>query len=248
VVGAYKIVAGAQKAAEDDDRQRKIEAVVAAYSASQIWDVLAVDMVPILADSGTASAESALARIEGETIPEFRETVTANIAIRGVFDQVNTDAADYATERAAEMVGKRLVNGILIENPDPKWRIDEPTRDWIRTTVTQAFEEGMSPAELSKTLRGSYAFSKARAKTIAFTETGNINVRTHAVAAEASGATHKRTALSADHDDDDFCDEAAGQGEVEIDFDYGFGMKHPLFHPRCQCSISYYFRSAAVAA
>lgn len=205
-------------------------------------------MVPILSEAGEASAETALAKIEGETVPAFRETVTANIRLKGVFDEINRDAADFATHRAAEMVGKRLVNGILIENPDPKWRIDDPTRDWIRETVAEAFEEGMSPAELSKALRSNYAFSKARAKMISFTEIGNINVRTHAKAAETAGATHKRSQLSADHDQDDFCDQAAEEGEVEIDFDYGFGLRHPLYHPRCQCSITFYFRSVAIAA
>jgi hypothetical protein len=204
--------------------------------------VLALDMVPLLAESGTAAAETALARIEGETIQEFRETVTANISVRGVFDQVNQDAADFAAHRAAEMVGKRLVNGILIENPAAKWRIDEPTRDWIRQTVTEAFEDGMSPAELAKTLQASYAFSKSRAKMIAFTETGHINVRTHAKSAEVSGANMKRSLLSADHTDmDEFCAYAADEGKVPINHDYGFGLKWPLYHPRCECSITFYF-------
>lgn len=216
--------------------------------ASEIWNVLALDMIPVMTEASEASSESALAKIEGETISEFRETVTANIEVRGVFDQVNQDAAEFAERRAAEMVGRRLVNGILIENPDAKWRIDQPTRDWIREAVTDAFEEGASPAELAKTLKSSYAFSKSRAKMIAFTEVGNINVRTHAKAAETQGATHKRSQLSADHDQDDFCDDAAEQGEVPIDHVYGFGLKHPLYHPRCKCAMSFYFRTAALVA
>ena len=249
ITKAYELAVGTvKKAAEDDpDPEKAVEQIVASYS-TDVWDVLALQMIPILQETGEAQSEAALAQLEGETIPAFRETVTANIELRGVFDQVNTGAADYATHRAAEMVGKRLVNGILIENPDAKWRIDEPTRQWIREAVTEAFEEGASPAQLAKTLRGSYAFSKARAKMIAFTETGEINMRTHEAAATFSGATHKRSQLSSDHDQDDFCDDAAEAGEVPIDYDYGLGMRRPLYHPRCQCSMTYYVREKALVA
>lgn len=207
-------------------------------------------MSPYFEESGLAANVTALKSIfaPNETIAEFEETIPRNAEIQGVFDALNRDAAEYAQARAAEMVGKRLVNGVLIDNPDAKWRIDEPTREWMRAAVTEAFEEGMSPAELTTRIREDYAFSKSRAKMIAFTETGNINVRTHAEASEKAGATHKRSQLSADHDQDDFCDEAADQGEVAFDFDYGLGLRHPLYHPRCRCSITYYFRRKAVAA
>lgn len=205
--------------------------MVAAFSTPELWNSLAIDMVPLLQEAGEASAIAALKQID----------------ITGVFDAVNQDAVEYARERAGEMVGKRLVNGILIENPAAKWRIDDPTRQWIKEAVTAAFEEGMSPAELGKFLQDDYAFSKQRAKMIAFTEVGNINVRTHAVAAEKSGATHKRSQLSADHDQDDFCDAAAAAGEVEFDHDYGMGLKHPLYHPRCQCSMTFYVRKKKAA-
>ena len=206
-----------------------------------MWNILAVEMMPLMAEAGQASGEDALRKIENAK-------VTVNIELRGVFDQVNREAVDYANERAAEMVGKKMVNGILIENPNPRWTITDPTRNWLREQIEKAFEDGMSPAQLAKAIRGNYAFSKARAKMIAFTEVGNINVRTHAEASKKSGATHKRSFLSADHDHDDFCDDAEAAGEVPIDYDYGFGLKWPLYHPLCRCSESFYWRKAEIAA
>ena len=140
------------------------------------------------------------------------------------------------------MVGKRLVNGELVENPDAKWAITDSTRQWLRDAVTSAFDDGMSPAQLGKAVLESQAFSKSRAKMIAHTEIGNANLATLETAAVQAGATHKRSFLSDDHEHLDVCDLAAEAGEVPIDFVYQGGAKRPLFHPRCQCSESYYVR------
>jgi hypothetical protein len=204
-----------------------------------VWNILAAEMAPLMGEAASSSATQALGAVE---------SVTANMNLQGVFNQINQQAVEYAEERAAEMVGMRLVNGTLIANPNAKWTITEPTRDWLRDSIQSAFEDGMSPAALAKLIRSNYAFSAARAKTIAFTEIGNVNVRTHAETATQAGATHKKTSLSADHDQDDFCDEAAEAGEVPIDHDYGLGMQFPLFHPRCKCSVTFYFREQRVAA
>lgn len=204
-------------------------------------------MGPILAVGAAASVYSAFTDIEAvqpEFIP-FQTEAHVTASIRPAFDAVNREAAALAEARGAELVGKRIVAGVLIDNPDAKWTITEPTREWLRQAITSAFEESMSPDQLGKLIRSNYAFSSARAELIARTEVGNLNVWSHAASALAMGATHKASSLSADHDDDDFCDEAEAAGEVEIDFDYGFGLKWPLFHPRCECSETFYWRKKA---
>lgn len=248
VTHAYAIIAGILKA-DDDDEKQKIEQIVAAYQTAY-WKTLAIDMTPHFKESASASAFDALKSLHdpNDTIDGFQATISANIELRGVFEQVNQEAVDFAQDRAAEMVGMKNVDGVLIENPNAKWRIDEPTRNWIREAVTEAFEDGMSPAELGKRLRSDYAFSKARARMIAFTETGNINMRTHERTAREVGANYKRSFLSADHDFDDFCDAAEQAGEVPIDYDYGMGLTRPLYHPRCKCSMTFYVREKEVAA
>jgi hypothetical protein len=201
-------------------------------------------MGPILAVGAAASVYSAFTDIEAvqpEFVP-FQTEAQVTASIRPAFDAVNREAAALAESRAAEMVGKRLVAGILIDNPDAKWTITEPTREWLRQAITAAFEDGLSPAQLGDRIRSDYAFSKARAELIAKTEVGNLNVWSHAASAMAMGATHKASFLSADHDQDDFCDEAEASGEVPIDYDYGFGLKWPLYHPRCECSETFYWR------
>lgn len=213
-----------------------------------MWNVLGVKMGETMAEAAKESTAAAFLQIEQvfkeieAERPVFSATMTARIAIKPAFDAVNEQAAAYALERGAEMVGKRLVNGVLIDNPNAQWTITEPTREWLRRLVNSAFEDGMSPADLAKEIQANQTFSKSRAQMIAHTEIGNINVATHAAAAIKAGATHKRSFLSANHDHDDFCDLAAEAGEVTIDHDYGFGLKWPLYHPRCCCSESFYWR------
>ena len=177
--------------------------------------------------------------VTGNTI---RSTIVSTPEPRGFFrfDAINRVAVEYARERAAEMIGKTWMNGVLIDNPDPRWSITDSTRMWLRDGIRLAFEDGMSPAELANLIMGTGRFSKYAAKLIAFTEIAFINIRTHAATAVKSGATHKRSFLSADNDDDDFCDAAAAAGEVDIDFDYGNGLLWPLFHLGCRCTVSFY--------
>jgi len=223
-----------------DEQRQAIEEIVAAYSFEH-WEELIPEIQDVLQTTSRDVAMEAVRQIYGDAALA-EEGTPASAAIRGLFDHVNTEAADYARGRAAELVGRRWMDGELIENPDAQWAITDATREWLRDAVTAAFEDGMSPAQLGKAIRGSQAFTKSRAQMIAHTEIGNVNMRTLESASVAAGATHKRSFLSADHDHDDICDEAAAVGEVPIDYVYPGGATRPLYHPRCQCSESYYIR------
>jgi hypothetical protein len=75
----------------------------------------------------------------------------------------------YAQERAAELVGKKWVDGLLVDNPNPKWAIGETMRADIQSKVSMAIDQGWSPQRLAAELRDSLGF--ARAETVARTET-----------------------------------------------------------------------------
>lgn len=227
----YQNLTAVHKADDDPELKRKIEELLAAYELND-W----VELVPYLQDSlATAGTEAAAIAFDAPAI-------AASGSITGSFGQVNQAAVDYAADRAAEMVGMKYLDGELVTNPDARWAITDSTRDWLRDIATQAFEEGLSPEKFARAVEASPAFSRSRAKMIAHTEIGNASVASQLEVAVAAGATHKRTFLSADHDHDDFCDQAAADGEVPIDHDYGDGLYAPLFHPRCKCSISTYVR------
>jgi DNA-binding transcriptional LysR family regulator len=78
-------------------------------------------------------------------------------------NQVNADALTYAKARAAEMVGKKWVDGELIDNPNAEWVITDTTRDEIRYLVSQVISGDLKSTDLPKALEDATAFSRERA-------------------------------------------------------------------------------------
>ena len=151
--------------------------------------------------------------------------------------QASQKVLDYASQRAAEMVGMRQVDGILVPNPDAKWAISETTRDMLRSTVRDALTNGTSGGSLKVLIQESPAFHPSRAKMIAQTEMKNAYIGGSRAGWEASGLPlEKRSLLSADHEEPDICDDCADDGWIAYDEDFA-GGDFPSFHPRCHCSV-----------
>jgi len=142
------------------------------------------------------------------------------------------NAADYAERRAAEMVGRKLVGGELVDNEG--WSIPSATREMIRKAVTSAMEDGSSNQDLAKAVRESGAFSKARATNIARTETATADVQGQYAGWRASGVVAGKEWLASDG----CCEDCAVlDGEiVALDDDFTGGADCPL-HPNCECAV-----------
>jgi hypothetical protein len=152
--------------------------------------------------------------------------------------QVNKLAVEWAENRAAELVGKKWVDGSLVVNPDPKWAITEATRDYLRADVTQAMEEGWSTAQLSKAIQENYGFSEGRSNTIARTEIGQADVEGNMMAYRESGVVEgKEWILGSEHQDDDECTDNAAEGIIPLDQPFSSGHMNPLAHPNCVCDV-----------
>jgi len=128
--------------------------------------------------------------IDFSDLPEDAKGILAAMAVDGgdealaqfdVFDEetlklVRQQATEWADDRAAEMVGMKWVDGELVENPDAEWQITEGTREFLRSDVEAALDEGWSTDELSSALEENYAFSEERADMIARTEIARADV------------------------------------------------------------------------
>ena len=148
----------------------------------------------------------------------------------------NEDAIAYARERSAELVGKRvLADGTVIENPNAEYSITEATREMLRGDITQAIEEGMSNDKLAAILEENYAFSSARAVTIARTETALANCNGNAVIYKNSGIVASKQWIVGEN----CCDECAEvNGEiVPLDENFSNDVKFPPAHPNCRCDF-----------
>ena len=189
------------------------------------WVTLIVDSEKILVHIMVDGSGQAFAQLGEDASPRM-------------MDQVNEAAAQWAKDRAAEMVGmKYAADGSLIENPNAEWAITSSTRDLLRADITAAIEEGLSTDELANRLTESYAFSDKRAETIARTEIASADVQGSLIAYKASGVVSgKEWVLSDSHDVPDECDEADDMGVVDLDSDFG-GIGDPPAHPACECDV-----------
>jgi hypothetical protein len=86
------------------------------------------------------------------------------------FDAVDDIALDFASNRGAELVGKKWINGQLVDNPQSEWAIEETTRDEVNGLLQVALREGTSYQEFSARLEESGIFSDARADMVARSE------------------------------------------------------------------------------
>jgi hypothetical protein len=124
------------------------------------------------------------------------------------FEIPNDVVVSYAETRAAELVGKRvLADGSVIDNPNPQFAITEGTRELLRGTITQAFQEQWTRPQLREALEDHYAFSRQRADTIARTEISKALIEGNAASVAATGLDAlKESLLGSEHDDDDECE------------------------------------------
>lgn len=154
------------------------------------------------------------------------------VADESITNQLNEYALDYAEERSAEMVGKRWVDGELVDNPDAEWVISDTTREMLRGDIAAAIEAGTSNDDLADQLAENYAFSDARAETIARTETAYADVAGNLNAYRESGQVEsKQWLISADA-----CDECLELEDEVVGIDEDFpndGGDGPPLHPNC---------------
>ena len=154
-------------------------------------------------------------------------------------DAANDRAVTWATARGAELVGKRVLgDGTVIDNPNPKWSISEATRDFARSTVIQAFDEGLSLRQIRDALSQNVGFTESRAMMVARTETAGALVQGNLATWRESGeVVGKQWVLGSEHEGDDDCNTNANAGEIGIDDTFPTGDDGPPAHPNCVCDV-----------
>ncbi|MBP2638370.1 MAG: phage putative head morphosis protein, gp7 family [Firmicutes bacterium] len=186
------------------------------------WSILFDDVQPILVRIAKYSGARALTQVE--------------VTDQNITNLVNEDAVAWANERAAEMVGKKWVDGKLVDNPNASWAITESTREYLRGTVTDAMEEGWSPQKLTKELEDNTAFSKSRAKMIARTETAFADCNGRMIGYKNSGLNLGKQWIVGSG----ACEKCAinkKAGVIGLDDAFPSGNIVPPAHPHCRCDV-----------
>jgi len=199
--------------------------------------------------SGWAVLVDPMAKELGRTMSESGKALLAQIGFGAdddAFRIVDQAAVDFARDRAAELVGMRILNdGSIVENPDALYAITEGTRSMLRSIVREALENGWSPGQLREAIASSTAFSQARSLNIARTEVARAHGMGGFEAATATGIVRTKEALlGSEHngDDPDECDDNANDGIIPIDqaFSGSGAMMAESAHPSCVCTTLYY--------
>lgn len=157
----------------------------------------------------------------------------------GLTGQVNQASLDYAKNRAAEMVGKKWVDGELVDNPDAEWVITDSTRDDLRGIIGDVYSGDLEASDLSDAIMNAGSFSEDRADLIARTETIKANAQGSLEgyrAARDAGVKVKK-AWNPDAGACPICQENGDAGAIDLDEDFPSGDDAPPAHPNCECDL-----------
>lgn len=212
--------------ADDNGEAARIAANAAQQAADELdWSFLINATEEGLAAVALDGARQALLRI--------------GITDEGIVDQVFEQAASWAKERSAELVGMRYNDiGELVDNPNAAFRITDNVREEIADKVKEAISEGWSAGDLADEIEGIGSFSEARAETIARTEIIRANNEGHLVAFKESGVvSQKQWSTAEDGDVCDVCIENEEQGPIGLNEAFASGDDAAPAHPNCRCTI-----------
>ena len=204
------------------------------------------------AEAAVTAASLDLSSLEAlvDASPEYLQRIAAEsgkqtLAMIGVFNrddlvnQVNEDSLAFAKARSAEMVGKKWVDGELVDNPNADWVITDATRDELRSIIADVYSGATSSGDLESAIKTAGAFSDERAALIARTEIINANsqgtlagMRT----ARGVGVAVKKQWIP-DAEACPICLENADAGAIDIDEAFPDGSDAPPSHPSCECQI-----------
>jgi SPP1 gp7 family putative phage head morphogenesis protein len=225
---AQQLAAAFEARTKMDLPRHDVESVLASLDLD--WDVMVPEVADLLAALAIDGAVQAAVQLQiTDSLPQ-------------ALDLANERASEYARTRAAEMVGKRWVDGQLQEVASANWQIGQATQDMLRTQVTQAIDEGLSAQQLAQAIEESGAFSAERALMIARTETAMADVQGNVAlyqAANQSGVeVYKRWITAGDDRVSEDCQLNGESPPLPMDEEFPSGAQFPPEHPNCRCDIA----------
>jgi hypothetical protein len=142
------------------------------------------------------------------------------------WDLLEPKAVDYGAARGAELVGKKWVDGQLVDNPNAEWVIDQTTRDATQALLVEAVRDGLSYQDFAELLEESGLFGPDRAAMIARTELAIAEAQGHVEAFREAGV--EQVVIY----DEDGCGEEICDVDGEV-WDLEEYEAEPIGHPNC---------------
>ena len=161
-------------------------------------------------------------------------SVGLGIADREAFGAgMRVAAEEWASDRAAELVGMKRQGDFLIPNPNAKWAITDSTRDQLQAYVTSAIADGDSTDQLAARIANAFAFSDERADMIARTEIARADTQGALIGWRKSNVVIGKSWLAGGPRVCIVCLEHEADGPVNLDYVWGDGVTGPPDHPHC---------------
>jgi hypothetical protein len=140
---------------------------------------------------------------------------------------------NMTTDQIGALIGKKIdpTSGLLIDNPNAAYNIDQTTRTRIANSIKTSINLGESRQEATDRLQTIIA-DRNRAAMIARTETVRAFAAGRHQFGRVSGATGKQWSDSNATDD---CADNTAQGIIAIDQDFLSGDPYEPAHINCKC-------------
>jgi hypothetical protein len=162
------------------------------------------------------------------------QAAIADLRLDTAFTLKNPRAVEYLTNYAADRVAG----------------VNDTTRGYLKTVITQAVEEGWSYQRTARAITDRYAqfavgvpqeHLQSRAELIAVTEAGEAYEAGSMIVAQdlaAAGLEMEKSWLAVrdGRSEDGICAPNAAQGWIPLDQDFQSGHSRPLGHPACRCT------------
>ena len=153
------------------------------------------------------------------------------------FEKVVLEAQKYALDRSTSLIGKKWVNGKLVDNPNASLVITDTTRKEVKSLVEKAVQDGWSNDELALKLQDAGIFGKKRAETVARTETSTLENDLSINSYNEIGVKKKGWVTAKDGNVCDECLKNENQGFIGLNEKFSNGLIAPPSHPNCRCAI-----------
>lgn len=224
VAAVETVLEDASKAIDPGTEQRLREAAMAAVGSLDFLIDPIADILEVIAED---TSRVALAQLGSSRVDD-------------IVDQVSERAVADARERAAELVGRRILsNGDIIDNPSARWAISESTRTEVNSLITRVLRENEGADTIIQELQDAHAFSPARAEMVSRTEVAGVNSRASMVAyreAEQAGVQVQKEWILGPNPCE-VCQANASQGPIGLDDSFDSGDDTAPSHPNCECAV-----------
>lgn len=164
------------------------------------------------------------------------ENVIADLGMDIAFNLRNPRAVQYLQQHGAQNVAG----------------INDTTRSYLQTVITQGVDEGWSYARMAKAIKDRYAefavgvpqqHIRSRAELVAVTESGMAYESGSSIVVrdlQDGGLRMEKSWLTVgDARVDPHCADNAAQGWIPFDEAFSDGSMQPLSHPACRCTALY---------